>query len=413
MVKTAQEIVPQMIAAGADIVVALCHGGLDTNPCTVGMENAAIPLSDVDGIDAIVMGHTHDLFPNPARPICPPMNPIAGQLHGKPAVMAGFYGSHLGVVGLDLDWRAGHWSITASHVELIAADTQSLQTPLQHRLTHDLQPIHNKVLETIRQPIAQTELPITSHFANAAPDKTLELLANANRAAIRMASFGTEWEHLPILSAASQFRAGGRGGPSYYIDIPVGPIALRDASAIYPFENRLCAVRRTGAQLENWLNTSAQIFETITQGVEAQDLFRSDFAPYDFDVIFGLTYDIDLSLGYERAKNIRYKGKLVAPTDVFVVATNSFRASGGGNFFTPMPQDILHITTQSSRDILINYLRETSPITSPAQAVWQFSPIAGATAMILTSPNATAAAHPHIHPTGTMVDGFAKFLVQF
>ncbi|HVE83303.1 MAG TPA: metallophosphoesterase, partial [Myxococcales bacterium] len=65
VVESASEYVPRMRAEGADLVVALAHSGVDPGPQSAAMENASWHLSQVAGIDALVLGHSHDVFPNP------------------------------------------------------------------------------------------------------------------------------------------------------------------------------------------------------------------------------------------------------------------------------------------------------------------------------------------------------------
>ena len=62
-VEAAQKYVPELRSKGADIVVALLHGGLDASEYRADMENPGLYLSKVAGIDAMVMGHQHSVFP--------------------------------------------------------------------------------------------------------------------------------------------------------------------------------------------------------------------------------------------------------------------------------------------------------------------------------------------------------------
>ena len=71
---------------------------------------------------------------------------------------------------------------------------------------------------------------------------------------------GTEWEGLPVLSAAAPFKSGGRGGPDYYTDVPAGPIAIKNVADVYLYPNTLQAVAITGAEVKDWLERSAGIF---------------------------------------------------------------------------------------------------------------------------------------------------------
>ncbi len=52
---------------------------------------------------------------------------------------------------------------------------------------------------------------------------------------------------MPILSAAAPFKAGGRGGPDYYTDVPVGPVAIKNVADLYLYPNTVRAVEVTGA----------------------------------------------------------------------------------------------------------------------------------------------------------------------
>ena len=48
---------------------------------------------------------------------------------------------------------------------------------------------------------------------------------------------------MPSEPAASPFKAGGRGGPGYYVDIPAGDLMLRHVLDLYPHPNTLTALR--------------------------------------------------------------------------------------------------------------------------------------------------------------------------
>ena len=64
IVKTAEAFVPEMKEAGADIIIALSHSGIGPESGDM-LENASVPLAGVDGVDAIVTGHHHLVFPGP------------------------------------------------------------------------------------------------------------------------------------------------------------------------------------------------------------------------------------------------------------------------------------------------------------------------------------------------------------
>src|SRR5690606_3690089 len=65
IVRAAEAWVPQMKEDGAEIIIALSHSGMGTPKYEENLENASILLAGVDGIDAIVTGHSHLDFPGP------------------------------------------------------------------------------------------------------------------------------------------------------------------------------------------------------------------------------------------------------------------------------------------------------------------------------------------------------------
>lgn len=62
--EAAEKYIPEMRAKGADLVVAISHGGLDNSPYSPTMENGSWWLSTVPGIDAMLIGHSHQVFPD-------------------------------------------------------------------------------------------------------------------------------------------------------------------------------------------------------------------------------------------------------------------------------------------------------------------------------------------------------------
>ena len=63
------------------------------------------------------LGHQHLLFPGEDFAGVPGADAERGMLQGKPAVMAGFWGSHLGVIDLGLKLDAGRWRVQQAQVE--------------------------------------------------------------------------------------------------------------------------------------------------------------------------------------------------------------------------------------------------------------------------------------------------------
>src|SRR6185295_3340398 len=101
---------------GVDLVVALSHSGINTNR-EAGMENASLFVAGVPGIDVVFTGHSHLVFPGPTYANLQGVDNTKGTLMGKPAVMAGFWGSHMGLIDLLLQRDGNAWKVASATSE--------------------------------------------------------------------------------------------------------------------------------------------------------------------------------------------------------------------------------------------------------------------------------------------------------
>jgi 2',3'-cyclic-nucleotide 2'-phosphodiesterase / 3'-nucleotidase len=288
---------------------------------------------------------------------------------------------------------------------------------------------HEDTLAYVRTPVSETTAPITSYFALVADDPSVQIVSNAQAAYVKSLVAGTPLASLPILSAAAPFKAGGRGGPRNFTDVKPGPIAIKDLADIYIFPNTLQAVKVTGTQLREWLERSAGMFNQIDPGKsEEQPLLNPAFPAFNFDIIDGVTYEIDVTQAsrYDgegalvapnarRIVNLAFEGKPVREDQEFLIATNNYRASGGGNFPGTKTTVVLE-SPDLNRDVIMRYLIEQKRVNPSADGNWRFKPWpASATVTFLTGPAAAAFVPPTIKvaPAGDGADGFMKYRLVF
>jgi 2',3'-cyclic-nucleotide 2'-phosphodiesterase / 3'-nucleotidase len=420
-----------------DLIIALAHTGLGPIKARPGMENAAIPLANIDGIDVVIAGHTHLHLPGPDHQGLEYVDSETATVHGKPAVMAGSAGTHLGVIDLELCRSAnGGWQV-ANHFSTlrpIARTDRNGKTvslaPEDTNLAALLASHHDATRTHMRQHVGFSDQSRHSYFSFFAQDQAMTLVAAAQAAALRPILENTEIANLPLLSAVSPSKFGGRAGPSYYTDVPPGPLSLRHLADLYTFPNMLHAVIITGAQVLEWLEASASLFHQITPGSEGQFLVDPAIAGYNFDVLHGLEYRIDLSAparfridgslrnaNAHRIVSPQYQSQNLRAEQKFVVALNNYRANGGGDVAGLKRAHSVLIPRLSIRDALRDYVSESKqndPISS-APAPWKFSEIPGTYVTALTGPGALAHMSElegrDIVETGLNPDGFLTLRV--
>ena len=435
IVETAKAYVPQMKEAGADIIIALSHSGIGSANHTDGMENASVPLAQVDGIDALITGHSHLVFPSSTYDDFAGVDAATGTIHGVPATMGGFWGSHLGVIDLMLELDGNEWRVvnTSTEVRPISKRNEDRSTSAlvesDQLVLNSIAAEHEATLKYIRRGVGKTSAPLHSYFSLVADDPSVQIVSIAQLWYIEEMMKGTEYEGLPILSAAAPFKAGGRGGPEYYTDVAAGDVAIKNVADLYLYPNTVRAVKVNGAQVKDWLERSAGMFNQITPGQPNQVLLNNSFPSYNFDVIDGVSYQIDLSQPSKydpkggdlnpdanRIVNLMFNGLPVTEDMVFIIATNNYRASGGGHFPGAKGDTIIFEAPDTNRDVIVRYIVEQGTINPSADANWTFKPLDGATVLFDTGPAAKQymkdVKGAMIEEAGDGPDGFARYRIS-
>lgn len=151
--KTAEYFIPQLKIEGADVIVALAHTGLNADK---GLDdksgNSASALAKVKGIDAILFGHSHSLFPVKDKLISNKgIDMDKGTIHGTAAVQAGYWGNHLGIIDLKLEKKEGKWKVkkSQSKVKSISKNKKTI-VPQDPHLLKIMEKDHKATIDYIK-----------------------------------------------------------------------------------------------------------------------------------------------------------------------------------------------------------------------------------------------------------------------
>jgi 2',3'-cyclic-nucleotide 2'-phosphodiesterase/3'-nucleotidase/5'-nucleotidase len=371
IVETAEMLIPQMQEEGADIIVVASHSGIDRNDAAG--ENASYELSKVDGIDALITGHLHHVFPNDVNRYkdYEGVDLEKGLLNGVPTVMPGAWGSHLGMIELDLTHENGEWSIADG----IGYNIETKSYEPHQKIVDLVKDLHEETIAYVNGPVGQTTREMNTYFARVMDNSVVQLVNEAQLDFAEKHFAGTEYENMPVLSAAAPFQAA-RFGPDYYTTVD-GDLAIKDVADIYIYDNTLHIVEVDGNDVKRWLEYSARQFNQIDPEVtDPQNLTNLDFRGFNFDVIEGVEYEIDVTKPLnERIVNLTFEGEALDMDEKFLVVTNNYRASGGGDHLLGAKSvEPVYQGTEENREVIIEYIRNLGTIDVLPSNNWQIAP---------------------------------------
>jgi 2',3'-cyclic-nucleotide 2'-phosphodiesterase/3'-nucleotidase len=433
ILESARRFVPQMKAAGADIIIVLAHSGIGDERREPLQENAVWHLSTIEGIDAIVAGHSHRVFPGETYAGLKGADLARGTINGKPVVMAGAWGSHIGIIDLTLRSDEGRIEVTSAKAETraIHARRDGREVSLAPRsdvLAAAVATEHAATIAMVREPVAAASERISTYMTLLGDMRALSLVQAAQRRYAEKAVAGTQWEGLPILSAASPFKSGGRMGPEYYTDIPAGPVSVRNIADLYIYPNTVMIIKVTGRELREWLEKSALVFNRIDPQATVPQPLIAGVPSYNFDVIDRLTYAIDVTQparydrdgalidpAARRIRDLRFEGRPIREDESFLVVSNSYRANGGGGFPGLDGSRTVIETADPTQQMIVEDLRARGIVDPDPTPVWRFAPVSGnpiVTVDIGAAGSDVALADPRLRKREDLETGFTRFQID-
>jgi len=298
-VETANALVPQLKAQGADTIVLLIHQGGKTPTFTAGnscdgLYGEILPiLPKLDpAITTVVSGHTHWAY------ICRGTPQIGA---GRLLTSAGKYGYFVTDLRLEFD--------PATH-RLVGQDARNItvgngergvdmaEKALVDRYAAAVATIGSRVIGRLTAP--------APHALDDSESPAADLIADSMLAATRGPDQGGA--QLALVNATG-----------VRVDLPGGDVRYEQAFAMMPFGNNLVVMTLTGAQLEGALE------QQYSQAIRAGLTRPSALAPSD-----GFTYAIDMAKpAGSRVTDVRLNGKPIDPAASYRVAVNNYLASGG------------------------------------------------------------------------------------
>ncbi|MFL6764591.1 MAG: bifunctional metallophosphatase/5'-nucleotidase, partial [Sphingomicrobium sp.] len=299
--ETANALVPQLKAAGADAIVLLIHQGGKTPQFTVGngcdgLSGDIVPIvRDLDpAITTVISGHTHWAYVCRGTP---------GIADARLLTSAGKYGYFVTDLTLQFD-PATHRLVGEDARNIVVGNGEhgadAAEKALVDRYATAVAPIASRIIGHLSAPATRD----SEDGESAAAD----LIADSMLAATRAPDQGGA--QLALVNSTG-----------VRVDLPGGDIRYDAAFAMMPFGNNLVVMTLTGAQLKAALEQQYAI--AVRSGFTRPAVLASSA---------GFTYAVDLSRpSGSRVVEMRLGGKPIDPAAPYRVALNNYLASGGDN----------------------------------------------------------------------------------
>lgn len=311
-------LVSEVKGAGADVVIALIHEGDNLDGKTGPIFDIANKLV---GIDALFGGHSHSI--------------LNTTVNGMPVYIANNAGKGFIDAKMTVD-SSKKVSFTGSYIDIYTDKPNGYKAA---------SPLQNPEVKAIVDS-AKAELgPVFSEKIG-----TASMDLNRIQTAIPYGeSYLGNWS-ADVIRAKAGADVGAQNNGGIRIDVPKGDITVGTIYYIMPFDNELCVINMTKAQLKVILE---QAFADGGKGIQISGI--------------KVTYNSAKPSGSRVIDITRENGSAINDTEKLKVATNDFMATGGdgfGGFVDAGGKDPSVNTHVLIRDALIEDVKAKGAITA-------------------------------------------------
>ena len=315
-----------------DYIVCLYHGGFERDPETgiaaerISGENQAYRMiKEIEGINVMICGHQHRVY--------------CGTLDGVAYTEADFRRSVLSCIEINTD--------TGEITPKLIRATREADPEIMALAEYEEQ-LTQKWLDT---PLGHTDMDLVVHneFDCRYHKSQLATLINL----IQLDKTGADISGTPIFF----------GAPG--ID---EEITMRDVTGTYMFPNTLVIKKIDGKVLKQYLEKIAEFWSLKDGRVIINPLMDFPNIQYhNYDMLDGVEYTIDVTKpAGSRIVSLTRKGEPMKDEDVFTLAVNNYRASGGGDFDMIANAETVREIPDSNVDTIARYILKHGDISFEA-----------------------------------------------
>jgi 2',3'-cyclic-nucleotide 2'-phosphodiesterase/3'-nucleotidase len=345
-----QETMVRLRSEHPDLIIVAAHAGLDRDLKTGAIRHEDVPgenmvydiATGVQGIDAIVFGHTHQELPQYR-------------------------------IGKVLLTQPKNWGMSLARLEFmmqrkpeggwIALEKKSDTTRITEKTAADedilrlAKPYHDMTQRYLNTAIAESPAPLDTRLGRVEDTPLVDAIH-----IVQMHYAKAD------VSFTSLFNP--------RVSIPKGPVTVRQIAALYLYDNELYAIQGDGRMVKDALENAARYFlSCVGAACLRGPLTNPRVIPFNYDMAEGVDYDVDLTQPEgQRIRNLRWKQKPLKPEQKLRVAVNNYRAGGSAGYSMFRDAKILWRSSEDIRQLMIDYFVKQKRLPIRANGNWHLLP---------------------------------------
>lgn len=323
-----------------DLLVAAVHISRQGEYEEEGKSGAFQIAEAVPELDAIIAGHEHATY-------CEKVNDTW-------VLEPGRYGSHVALTKFNMKKdENGKWILEGVEAENIA--TKGKETSPE--VMDAFKSTHEKARDVANEVVGK----VSADFVDG-----VDYITGADEITTMPRAQIEDTALMDLINEVQMYYTGAQISTAALFNfdqnLKAGDFKRKDVAFIYKYDNSLMGVNITGENLLKYMEWTVGYYQSAKDG-DVTIAFNPDFRAYNYDMLSGINYEIDLSKPQgSRIVNATLDGKPIEPSATYKLAVNNYRfgtlMSNGWATMNDVYYSSANDTMPAIRDLIVKYTQE-------------------------------------------------------